>query len=435
MTTAEYQQDAAATLRTRLSQCKERLAGELSLHQWRAAVTTLQVEQFLMAVLEREAGTAPPARPAVWSGRQQLHLAISVLFKWLRKDLRDTELVSSLRSWLDSCVAALLGSATLYDHLFLLNHIMRCPAGVGEWAAHYIQPPAPVTDLQETSFDSPQLSGLVTLLATVLLPVRERSQFLLEWRLAGCGGQEEAGDQDRVWTVLDGEGSEEEDPMHSWAQLREADLVALLAQIPVDHMFRYVLRVERRDGREWYEVSHSTHLSLLKLFAFSTQFVLLLREGLRTFNTPKYRQFAKRLGRLIRHTVHYVSDHWANFQLVAGSDQDPALLARIQVEYDNFFLRATRCIFSSPGLGTWQFLADIPFATISAGMLWRIFYVLHLDYREEHHSDFGEEIKDWSSVLASPDLQLQFEEKCCEAGETEVLKLHYLLAVFISSFS
>ena len=42
--------------------------------------------------------------------------------------------------------------------------------------------------------------------------------------------------------------------------------------------------------------------------------MFLLREGLRTFNTPKYRQLAKRLGRLIRHTVHYVSDHWQAFR-------------------------------------------------------------------------------------------------------------------------
>ena len=120
---------------------------------------------------------------------------------------------------------------------------------------------------------------------------------------------EEGDDQDKVWTVLDGEGSEEEDPEECWAQLRESDLVSLLGQIPIDHMFRYVLRVEHRDGKDAYDVSHSSQMSMLKLFAFSTQFVYLMREGLKTFNTPKYRQFAKRLGRLIRHTVHFVSDH------------------------------------------------------------------------------------------------------------------------------
>ena len=234
-------------------------------------------------------------------------------------------------------------------------------------------------------------------------------------------------DQDKVWCVLDGEGSEDEDLEEAWAQLRESDLIALCNQIPVDHMFRYVLRVETRDERDHYSPGHSTQHSFLRLYAFATQFVYLLREGLRTFNTPKYRQFAKRLGRLIRHTVHYVSDHWEAYRLEHQASMDPSMVLRLQVEYDNFFLRAARCIFSSQKLGTWQYLADIPFATISSRMLWRIFYVLHLDYREEHHGSFAEEVVDWQAALSNPDLLLQFEEKCLEAGETEV---YFLLSAF-----
>ena len=145
-------------------------------------------------------------------------------------------------------------------------------------------------------------------------------------------------------------------------------------------MFRYVLRVETRDEKDHYSPNAASHHSFLRLYAFTTQFVFLLREvstnslleaslpsstrtnqGLRTFNTPRYRQFAKRLGRLIRHTVsfltrimrssnpiiflpqvHYVSDHWQAFKLAQGDKLDPSMLLRLQVEYDNFFLRAAR---------------------------------------------------------------------------------------------
>ena len=166
---------------------------------------------------------------------------------------------------------------------------------------------------------------------------------------------------------------------------------------------------------------------MLKLYAFATQFVYLLREGMKTFNTPKYRQFAKRLGRLIRHTVHFVSDHWENFKARNTGRMHRAMFNRLQLEYDCFFLRAAKCIFSSLKLGIWQYLADIPYGTISSDMLWRIFYVLHLDYQEESHSDFGSEITDWGEVLSSPDLQIQFQEKCAEAEETE---LYFLLSAF-----
>ena len=53
--------------------------------------------------------------------------------------------------------------------------------------------------------------------------------------------------------------------------------------------------------------------------------------------------------------------------------------------------------------------------------------MLHLDYQEESHSDFGSEISDWMEVLSSPDLQIQFEEKCTDAEESE---LFFLLSAF-----
>ena len=40
--------------------------------------------------------------------------------------------------------------------------------------------------------------------------------------------------------------------------------------------------------------------------------------------------------------VHYVSDHWEAFKMAQGDTLDPSMLLRLQVEYDNFFLRAAR---------------------------------------------------------------------------------------------
>ena len=51
----------------------------------------------------------------------------------------------------------------------------------------------------------------------------------------------------------------------------------------------------------------------------------------------------------------------------------------------------------------------------------------HDGYRDEHHGDFGADLTDWMEILSSKDLQLQFEEKCAEAGETEV---YFLLSAF-----
>ena len=55
------------------------------------------------------------------------------------------------------------------------------------------------------------------------------------------------------------------------------------------------------------------------------------------------------------------------------------MLARLQIEYDCFFLRATLCIFSSRRFGAWQYLAAIPYHLISFNTLWQLFYTLHTD--------------------------------------------------------
>lgn len=179
---AEYSDSLAQSLRSRLKQCKETLTEDCSLHCFRAEVLKVRIDEFLHSVIVRQQGGSVE-RTLVYSTAEEVRLSFSVLFKFLRKDIQDEKMVRDLKQWLDRMVAVVLSEATLYDHLFLLNHIMRCPAGVGKWAAAYIQPAIPLTDLQETSFDNPFLDHLITILATVLLPVKERRSFVQEFRM------------------------------------------------------------------------------------------------------------------------------------------------------------------------------------------------------------------------------------------------------------
>ena len=71
-------------------------------------------------------------------------------------------------------VATLLRLATMEDHIFLLSHVMRCPAGIASWAGSYIQPVPPVYSSGDpsTCWGSVLLDHFVTMLAVVLQPVR-----------------------------------------------------------------------------------------------------------------------------------------------------------------------------------------------------------------------------------------------------------------------
>ena len=46
----------------------------------------------------------------------------------------------------------------------------RCPAGVGKWAASYVQPALPCTDPEETTFDNPFLGKNKAILALSVHP-------------------------------------------------------------------------------------------------------------------------------------------------------------------------------------------------------------------------------------------------------------------------
>lgn len=109
----------------------------------------------------------------------------------------------------------------------------------------------------------------------------------------------------------------------------------------------------------------------------------------------------------LRITVCYVSDHWAQYVSVAGGSSSHGhtlSLDKLQVEYDNLFLRAVLHVlrnkrweinlcfdFNSISfllnwhlysavllhrLGIWLFMSEMPYGTLSSSMLWRVLYVM-----------------------------------------------------------
>ena len=179
---ADYDDNMSSNLRSRLKQCKETLTDDYSLHSFRAELLKVQVDDFLHSVITRHRG-GQLDRSLVYTSIEEIRLSVSILFKFLRKDISDQVMLEDLKHWLSQMISVLLDEADLYDHLFIMNHIMRCPAGVGQWAAAFIQPPVPETDLEETSFDNPFLNQLITIMATVLLPVKDRRVFVQEFRM------------------------------------------------------------------------------------------------------------------------------------------------------------------------------------------------------------------------------------------------------------
>ncbi|KAL3215323.1 hypothetical protein MRX96_006592 [Rhipicephalus microplus] len=334
------------------------------------------------------AGTQPQLTEDV----SQLRTCISVLFVFLRKAVQDEVFVNDVQSWLRMLASLLLRVASLADHFFLLCHVLRCPPGIHKWAISLVQVPSPLpwnehTDWHQATLGCPQLDYALAALATVLLPVENREEYLqpLQSALDAAAGQ---------------------DPWYLFATI-----------------FRHLLFVTPED----YDVTRSSEQSVLKLIAVASQLVSIFHTGLKTYNHSRYRQLTKRISRLIRHTVQYVSDHWRCFRLMqAQSAGDSALLMRLQVEYDQFFLRAVNCIFYSQSTGAWQFMAILPYTSVSTVMLWQLLWLLHNSYQEEVQntllapSEICEKLQDKSHKLC-------FEEKLCSMPQSEV---YFLMTSF-----
>lgn len=434
---ALYNEDVANRVLQSLQEVRKTVKETYSLHVHNAEVLRLQIDYYIHQVLDVPLFRDMPRNTPVSSQVHGTHnwrdvetmdavrSCISVLFVFLRKPIKDEQFVKDVRSWLRTMSAFLLRVASLQDHFFLLHHVLRCPPGIHKWAVCLVQIPPPTPWPHHTNwpvaFDSLLLNYAIAALATILLPVEARHEYLQPIKSA----LQESSFQD-PWVFLDSEGEEDEDPENSLLNWRENDVVAMLNQVPFASIFQHLLFVTYRNEEYDYDVGRTTEQGILRLIAVASHLINILHSGLKTYNQSRYKQLAKRISRIIRHTVQYVSDHWLNFHS-AQNVSDPAMLLRLQVEYDQFFLRAINCIFFSQSLGAWQFMAILPYTCVSTVMMWQLLWLLHNNYQDKV------ELADLSpgevcNKLQDRSRKLCFEEKLNEMPQSEVFFL-------ITSFS
>ncbi|CAH3172967.1 unnamed protein product, partial [Porites evermanni] len=383
---------------------------------------------------------------------QKLRDCISVLFMFVRQPIQDTEFVSVMNGWMEQMVAILLRVASLADLVFLLNHMLRCPAGFTSKIAHFIQFPVPQFKTQGYNvvdepyyWDNPLVHHFVAMLSALLHPVRERDTFLQKLAIGKQGAVSLIS-----WTIVDddGESLEDEDPETSWMLIEESDLIAVFSQFPFDAIFKHLLKMDPNTPNDLLTESHyhvelTTSRDIMRMLAFASCTVYVMGNAFRTYEKVRYRAFVKRVGRTIRQIVQYALDHWSDYRSwrvnVCVDTEDTAphsfppgdqySLNRLQVEVDQFFLRAAHQIISAHRLGAWQFLADMPFRSVSSDTLWKLFSALHLDIRklDSVASIQREELmrNDWREVLEGR--HEEFIDQLARMSQSEAI---FLLTTF-----
>ncbi|XP_014790390.1 ectopic P granules protein 5 homolog [Octopus bimaculoides] len=417
-----------------LQSVRNSIEDELSLQAYSAQLSRLQVESYIhnlfksLPILQKIRADGPIRVQAKQSMTvlhqiQRLKDCISILFSMHRRPIDDHNFVENLRIWTERLVSVLLRVASFEDHLFLLNHILRCPAGVGSWAAQYIQIPL-LANTDETTFVSPSLDHMVTVLATILQPIKGREQFLQH---LNTNLKERTESNDGAWIMVDSDGEENEDPKNAWQYLRENDVVNMLGQVALNELFQHVLMMTLNQDSSWhYDVNVTSESIMMKTFAFFTCLIDILSCGLKTFSLSRYRQLNKRIGRMITQIMLYTSDHWLSFRQ-CNQRLPPAMLERLQVEFDQLFLRAVHCILNAERMGSWQYMTDMPYASVSLETTWKLMWMLHMGQNQSVLPDNLPSVEQCKAELKDPLRKAQLADSLQKMPISEAI---YLLTAF-----
>lgn len=164
----------------------------------------------------------------------EVRVTISVLFSFLRRQVPDKEFSNDIKKWLEKLIALYVRTATWQDHLFLIYHVLRCPPGVATWAVSFIQMPK-TKSMETVPFANDEINHCMTFLKALLMPTKQRSEFLAQ--LYAENGTIDA-TADDLWIIIDSDGEEDHTPSGEVAKLKETDLIALLNQVPFENLFK-----------------------------------------------------------------------------------------------------------------------------------------------------------------------------------------------------
>ncbi|XP_024131104.1 ectopic P granules protein 5 homolog isoform X4 [Oryzias melastigma] len=415
---AEFNQAILSELRKLIEACSELLHQKVVLHAYTALLSRLQVESYLYHLLKDCSGSQ--SQPC---SLQPLKEAISVLFSFTRRVLDDAQFQTDVHLWLERLVAVLLHIGGSGEHLYLLCHLLCCPAGVGKWAAHFLQ----IHIWGNTS----GVQHFMQALAILMSPARHRAEFLGHMKPLDNQSSGTSGPESGNWTLVDEGGEEDEDPESSWLLLCEEDLISLLTQFPFQQLYSHMLGMSKQGV---YEPQACSSQKLMRMFAFASSLIEILALGLQTYNRARYRQLVKRIGHIIRMTVCYVSDHWAQYVNAgdaAGSSSHVHSLSleKLQLEYDHLFLRAVLHVLRNKRLGIWLFMSGMPYETLSSTMLWKVLYVMQC--AETAGLETLRATADTQACLQAlrdPNHQERFEQWLCEVNSSDGISLLTALA-------
>ncbi|KAG5670431.1 hypothetical protein PVAND_000696 [Polypedilum vanderplanki] len=309
-----------------------------------------------------------------------LRVYISILFKFLREASHDVMVEQNVKNWITQLISLQLRVAAWTDHIFILFHMLRCKDGFGTFGSSFIQIPILSID-KERSFQH-----CVAVLSTILMPIAKRIQFLEENLKDVIPALDASKHEKDLWIMV--ESDSEDLSSDDYSTLKENDLVAIFDQIPLDVIFKAITYANNQSDTimiDFDKIKSGHHI--IKSIAFASKLITIIKRGL--FNlTERHKQFAKRLGKLLKDTLFFIKD-LVQIYMKSETYKDPEEHSRIHVEFDELIIKSVWVIYDSKKFSLFQYLADFPYEQVSnVTCLWKLCYSLHVGELRNPNEDF-----------------------------------------------
>jgi len=295
---------------------------------------------------------------------------------------------ADVRKWILALGALLLRRASFQDHLFLLQHLLCCPS-VAAWGAGLLQFP-PVWN---SSFVAEHFVHVVSVFVRPISRSRQPNDVfgqvdLQDWQVVSADGTDSIPKQ-----------QQQQQPRRF--QILEEDFLALFEQLPFGAFCTYLMQ-----NKSVYQTgpSSSTMLSdILKILSRALSKV------------AAYRDFAKLLTKLISSLLVFVA---ATRTQQAGAGSMYSLGFNVsQQQFDDVFLQMSEAIIKvKKETSLWQFLSDLPFASLSDEAAWQFLGLAHFMPRNRRPRNKDEWIH--AKETAQPSPLSSFAEACSSEDGT-----------------
>ena len=234
--------------------------------------------------------------------KKLLH-TIEILFNFQRYRTRDSLFYTYTRQLLKQTIDVVYKYGNYNETLFIINHVLRCPPGIHQWATHFVR------FLLPTSFEilcSPMyIRYIAHFLAILLFPVKNRDIFLQNWlgengetvpQLSSLPATTTTTNQQQ-WMLIDADGQERA-ALLRWDTLNEDDLIALLNQFNLNYLMNVLFSLNEQANQRQHCVTYD---NTVRILAILDLFVEILCRGFDTYADSQYKNFHKHIGKMIRY--------------------------------------------------------------------------------------------------------------------------------------